>query len=349
MKAILTTSILFLSIQFCFAQAIKDSFYYKKISEPGIKFISVENGKYKVFTQKVGEGKIKLLLLHGGPVNTHEYFENFPFHLKNNDIEIYYYDQLGSYYSDQPNDTSIWNAHRFADEVEEVRKGLGLKEFFILGHSWGAMLGELYAAKYPEHLKGLILSNVPPEIKDTAKRNIFLIAWRDTVHNAIARLPIFSTTSAVTLDSIRYEIVLRDTSQYARLRKLYGNKRDSIVNRDYSYRLSETKPEPMVRNSLHINRKQRDESGFYAKIFQPDYPAADEKIKCPVLIIGGVHDRFFRHLYPEMKTQFLQTKVRIYLCPNGSHFSMWDDSEHYFPEIIRFLKEVQANSFDPDN
>jgi proline iminopeptidase len=111
MKATLKTAILLLSIQFCIAQSSKDSFYFKKISEPGVRFISVYNGKYKVFTQKVGEGKIKLLLLHGGPVNTHEYFENFPFHLRNNDIEIYYYDQLGSYYSDQPNDTSIWNAN----------------------------------------------------------------------------------------------------------------------------------------------------------------------------------------------------------------------------------------------
>jgi len=135
----------------------------------------------------------------------------------------------------------------------------------------------------------------------------------------------------------------------ANLRKLYEKKRDSIINRDYSYRLSETKPGPLVRNSLHINRKQRDESGFSAKIFQPDYPAADEQIKCPVLIIGGVHDRWFPSVYPEMKKQFLQTKVRIYLCPNGSHFSMWDDTENYFREVIRFLKDVDNRSFDPDN
>lgn len=211
------------------------------------------------------------------------------------------------------------------------------------------MLGQLYAAKYPEHLQGLILSNVPPEIRDTAKRNVFITEWRDTVHNKILRLSVFSKISSSTLDSIRNGITLTDTSQYADLKKMYAKKMDSIVNRDYRYRLSDTMPGSLVRNSLHINRQQRDESGIYSKIFLPDYPGADEQIKCPVLIIGGVYDLWFRKAYPEMKKQFLQTKIRIYLCPNGSHFSMWNDTENYFREVIRFLKEVQAKSFDPDN
>src|SRR2546428_4345127 len=94
------------------------------IQTGGIKFITVD-GKYKVWTKKVGDGKIKVLLLHGGPGCTHEYFECFESFFPQEGIEFYYYDQLGSYYSDQPNDTSLWRVDRFREEVEQVRKGLG--------------------------------------------------------------------------------------------------------------------------------------------------------------------------------------------------------------------------------
>jgi proline iminopeptidase len=52
---------------------------------------------------------IKVLLLHGGPGLTqlYECFDGFP----NESIEYIYYDQLGSYYSDQPNDNSLWTTN----------------------------------------------------------------------------------------------------------------------------------------------------------------------------------------------------------------------------------------------
>src|SRR5437867_248332 len=78
----------------------------------GIKMITVD-GKYQVWTKKVGRGKTKLLLLHGGPGFTHEYFECFEDFLPQAGVEFYYYDQLGSAYSDQPTDSSLWTIDRF--------------------------------------------------------------------------------------------------------------------------------------------------------------------------------------------------------------------------------------------
>lgn len=336
-----------ISIHFCNGQTIKDSFYYKKIEEKGVKFISVSNGKYKVFTQKIGNGKIKLLLLHGGPLNTHEYFENFPENLKTDGIEIYYYDQLGSYYSDQPNDTAIWSEENLIEQIEEVRKGLNLNKFYILGHSWGGMLAQLYAAKYSKNLKGLILSNTSAQIRDTAKLNSAKRTLDSAISNQVYSLPEFSVKYRILLDSLVQKQKIIDTQLQKTVMTLYRIKEDSIVKRNFNYR-GDIRPEPLVRNGLHINRKLREQTRQVFGIFGSDYPSALEKIKCPVLIIGGVYDRMYQELYPEMKKHFTKTKVRIYLCPNGSHFSMWDDTENYFREVIRFLKNVQSNSFDPD-
>ncbi|HNY54080.1 MAG TPA: alpha/beta fold hydrolase, partial [Chitinophagales bacterium] len=121
-----------------------------EVQTGNIKMIPIETpvGKFKVWTKRVGDNpSIKVLLLHGGPACTHEYFECFENFFPQQNIEFYYYDQLGSYYSDQSTDTSLWQLDRFVEEVEQVRKALKLdnSNFYLLGHSWGGILAMQYA------------------------------------------------------------------------------------------------------------------------------------------------------------------------------------------------------------
>jgi proline iminopeptidase len=92
----------------------------------GVKLIPIDTpkGQYRVWTKRVGNNQsIKVLLLHGGPGVTHEYFEPFDSYFPVGGIEYYYYDQLGSFYSDQPDEPELWDLRRFVEEVEQVRKG----------------------------------------------------------------------------------------------------------------------------------------------------------------------------------------------------------------------------------
>ena len=119
----------------------------------GIQMIPIETkkGTFHVWTKRVGNNpKIKVLLLHGGPGATHEYFECFDSFFPQEGFEYYYYDQLGSAYSDNPKDSSLWNIDRFVEEVETVRKALKMdsSNFILLGHSWGGILATEYALKY---------------------------------------------------------------------------------------------------------------------------------------------------------------------------------------------------------
>jgi len=131
----------------------------------GIKMIpiSTPKGEFKVWTKRVGNNpKIKVLLLHGGPGATHELYECFDGYFPNEGIEYIYYDQLGSYYSDQPNDNDLWTIERFVEEVEQVRIALNLDKnnFYLFGQSWGGILAMEYAFKYQDNLKGLVISNM---------------------------------------------------------------------------------------------------------------------------------------------------------------------------------------------
>jgi proline iminopeptidase len=106
----------------------------EQIKTGGAGMISID-GKYKVWTKKVGSSATKMLTLHGGPGFTHEYLECFEDFLPQAGIEFYYYDQLGSAYSDQPKEKSLWSIERFREEVEQVRAALGLNNFYLYGSS----------------------------------------------------------------------------------------------------------------------------------------------------------------------------------------------------------------------
>ena len=128
----------------------------------GIKMIPITTpkGTFNVWTKRMGNNpKMKVLLLHGGPGGTHEFFENFDGYLPNEEIEYIYYDQLDSYYSDKPNDSTLWTTEHFVEEAEQVRKALNLDKdnFYLLGQSWGGILAMEYALKYQDNLKGLII------------------------------------------------------------------------------------------------------------------------------------------------------------------------------------------------
>jgi proline iminopeptidase len=125
--------------------------------------VDTPNGRFRVWTKRIGNNpRIKLLLLHGGPGTTHEYLEPFDNWLPAAGVEYYYYDQLGSHHSDQPDDPDLWEIDRFVDEVEQVRTALRLNRdnFFLYGQSWGGLLALEYALAHQQNLKGLIISNM---------------------------------------------------------------------------------------------------------------------------------------------------------------------------------------------
>ena len=127
----------------------------------GIKMIPVKtpSGEFKVWTKRFGNNpRIKVLLLHGGPAFTHQYLEVFESFFPKEGFEFYEYDQLGCGNSDKPTDTSLWVLDRFVEEVEQVRQAIQADSanFYILGNSWGGILGMQYALKYQNNMKVLL-------------------------------------------------------------------------------------------------------------------------------------------------------------------------------------------------
>ncbi|MEI7736652.1 MAG: proline iminopeptidase-family hydrolase [Ferruginibacter sp.] len=311
---------------------------YNEVQTGGIKIINIETpkGKFNIWTKRVGNNpKIKVLLLNGGPGATHEYFECFESFLPQQDIEFIYYDQLGCGLSDNPKDTSMWDLPRFVEEVEQVRKALGLNKdnFYLLGHSWGGILAMQYALKYQDNLKGLIISNMMSSCPLYGKYALEVLA------------PQFDQK---VLDTIRQIEARGDFANPKYMELLMPNYYAKHICR---IPLDQW-PEPVTRSfakmnqSLYVTMQGPSEFGIAGNLTFWDVSKQLPQIKTPTLTIGGTFDTMDPEHMKWMSSQVQQG--RFLLCPNGSHMDMYDDQKNYFPGLIKFIKEVNEGNFVAD-
>lgn len=121
---------------------------------------------YQTYYRIVGEntsGKAPLVLLHGGPGSTHNYFEVLDRLAEEDGRQLIMYDQIGCGESYVDNRPDLWNAKVWVDELIALREHLGIEECHLLGQSWGGMLLLDYVCNYkPEGIKSIILSSTLP-------------------------------------------------------------------------------------------------------------------------------------------------------------------------------------------
>ncbi len=306
--------------------------YGDSIESAGVKMIPVQTsaGTFKVWTKRFGNNpRIKILLLHGGPAMTHEYMECFETFFQRQGFEFYEYDQLGSYYSDQPKDSSLWTTDRFVDEVEQVRIAIGAdnSNFYLLGNSWGGILAMEYALKYQQHLKGLLVSNMMASAPEYGK-------YADEV--------LAKQMKPEVLAEIRAIEAKKDFSnpRYAELLIPH-------FYHEHICRLTEW-PDGFNRSMKHANNviytmmQGPSEFGISGRLAKWDIKNRLKEITVPTLMIGAKFDTMDPKAMEEQSK--LVKNGRYIYCPNGSHLAMWDDQKVYMNGVIQFINDVDAGN-----
>jgi proline iminopeptidase len=300
------------------------------VDTAGVRLVPVETpkGRFNVWTKRFGRHpRIRLLLLHGGPGATHEYFEGLETFLGAEGIEFVYYDQLGSAYSDQPKDESLWTTERFVDEVEQVRQALGLTrdDFYLLGHSWGGILAVEYALKHQQHLKGLVISNMMMSIPDYNRYASEVLA-RGMDPAVVAEVRALEQQGLY--ESPRYMELLTPHFYAKHICRLEAW--PDAVNRAFA----------KLNKQVYVLMQGPSEFGASGRLERWDRKADLPSITVPTLVVGATHDT----MDPE-HMRWVSTQVRngrFLLCPDGSHMAMWDDQRTYAAGLIAFLKDVDA-------
>jgi proline iminopeptidase len=287
--------------------------------------ITTPAGTHRAWTKRTGNNPAtKMLLLHGGPGATHEYLLGFDSFLPRAGVEYYYYDQLGSGWSDRPDDPSLWTIERFVDEVEQVRVALGLssENFVLYGQSWGGLLAIEYAMAHQQHLKALVISNMMASIP---------------AYNRYATEVLIPAQDPATITDIKAMEAAGDTD---------NPRYDELLMREHYVKHvlrfpPEEWPEPVVRSFARINKsiyvplQGPSELGASGLLSDWDRVADLDKIEVPTLVIGAAHDTMDPAHLQDMAGRLRHGSYLV--CPNGSHLAMYDDQETYMHGLIDWL------------
>ncbi|PQJ77302.1 proline iminopeptidase-family hydrolase [Polaribacter glomeratus] len=302
----------------------------------GIKMIPIvtPKGTFNVYTKRMGNNpKMRVLLLHGGPGGTHEEFGNFDGYLPNEEIEYIYYDQLDSYYSDKPNDSTLWTTAHFVEEVEQIRKALNLNKdnFYLLGQSWGGILAMEYALKYQDNLKGLIISNMMASAPAYTKYANEVLGQQ--MDPAILK-EIMNLEANNDFDNPRYSELLMNNYYTEHILRKPVEQWPKSINLLFEH----------LNPNIYVYMQGHSEFGMTgnATLKNWDVSSRLKEIKTPTLMLGAKYDTMDPKYMSWMATEVQNGRS---VTTNGSHLSQFDDPETYFPALIKFIKDVDTDQF----
>jgi L-proline amide hydrolase len=160
---------------------------------------------YRIVGEKDAKGKLPLLCLHGGPGATHDYLESLDA-IADSGRRVIYYDQLGCGKSVIPvKNPALWTVELYVEEVNVVRRALGLERLHLLGQSWGGMLAMEYMLTQPAGVASLTIASSPAS----------MIQWVEEANKLRNQLPpavqatLLKHEAAATTNSPEYSAAMQ--------------------------------------------------------------------------------------------------------------------------------------------
>jgi proline iminopeptidase len=291
---------------------------------------SYTDGKYvtvngaKLWVVLVGHGD-PLIIIPGGPGGSHIGYRSFDSLAKDN--EIVYFDAFGRGKSDTAKDVKEYTLARDIEDIEGLRKALGFEKWNVLGHSYGGVVAQGYALKYPEHVSHLILAN-------TFHSFIMWQANDDNSNHEIKTnypevwdsLMIIREKGAVSSDPAHQELYSKVPYGF-----LYAYNPNNFISRGQ-------KPYPNSFNSKLYYQMVGKDGDFIvgSDIGNFDYRKQLKNLKMPVLIYGGRYDRV---AIPRMMEKFKEycPQAKFVMFEKSGHNPQVEEPEKLFPLIESFL------------
>jgi proline-specific peptidase len=279
---------------------------------------------YRVVGDERSEGKLPVVLLHGGPGATHDYLEPLGALAETGGRRVVFYDQIGCGKSDLPEDDSLWVVETFVEELDAVRGALGLDRIHLFGSSWGGMLAMEYALTQPRGLESLILASSPASIPQ----------WVEETGKLRADLP--PDVQAV-LD--RHEAAgTTDDPEY-----------EEAATEFYKRHVCRTEPWPdCVLRSFQftaehgvVYRTMNGPSEFHVTGNIRDWSVVERlpEIRVPTLVVTGEYDEATPAINKTVADGIPGAESVIY--PGASHMAHVEDTEGYVRLLDEFLSRVE--------
>ncbi len=123
---------------------------------------TIQIDQFKLSYKIEGQGE-PALVIGNTTYYPRTFSENFKQHLK-----LYYIDHVGFAQAPaEPIENTRFDIPALIEDIETMRKALGLKKFIIIGHSGHGYLALEYAKKYPQHISHVIMIATAPSLSPT--------------------------------------------------------------------------------------------------------------------------------------------------------------------------------------
>jgi proline iminopeptidase len=293
---------------------------------------SFTDGKYvkvngaKLYVVIAGSGD-PLIIIPGGPGGTHIGYRSFDSLAKDN--QIIYFDAFGRGKSDTAKDVKEYSLARDIDDIEGLRIALHFDKLNVLGHSYGGLVAQGYALKYPGRVNHLILANTFHSF----------IMWQKNDDNSNHEI---QTNYPEVWDSL---MIIREqgaVSSDASHQELYGKVPYGFL---YAYNPNNflqrgKRPYPNSMNTKLYYQMVGKDGDFIvgSDIGNFDFRKDLKNLKMPVLIYGGRYDRV---AVPSMMVKYKEycPQAKFVMFERSGHNPQVEEPEKLFPLIEKFLHQ----------
>jgi proline iminopeptidase len=281
-----------------------------------------------IYYQTLGQGS-PLLIVHGGPGASHDYFLPYLLPLARHH-KLIFIDERGSGKSEKLGDPSGYTVENMVEDTEAVRQGLKLGRMSLLGHSYGGVLAQAYALKYQANLTRLVLCSTFHSTKE----------MNEVFRRQLAAMP----------------QELRDRIQALEKAGLYGKGKDYEKNRypndymiaawgegyfPYLYqRRPDANYDPIANGAMSwdLYREMWGTHGEFVidgNLTSVEYAHRLKTVKVPTLITAGDHDECSPSLAEEMHDLIAGSKLVIF--PQSGHMTFVDQPGLFIKTVTDFL------------
>lgn len=281
-----------------------------------------------IWYMTVGRGD-PLVLLHGGPGASHDYLLPYLLPLARHH-RLVFIDERGSGRSERLEDAKLYTVEAMVEDIEAVRKALGLGTIDLLGHSFGGVLAQAYALKYQDNLAHLVLCS--------------------TLHSTSAMNQVFRDIKAAMAPELRERIDAMERDG------LYGHGLDYERNRytveymkaawgeGYFPYLYRRRPDPNYDPtadgmSWELYREMWGSHGEYVidgNLVSVEYADRLASLRVPTQINVGDHDECAPSLSEAMHELIPGSELVVF--PDSGHMTFVDQPTMFIEAVEDFLK-----------
>lgn len=284
---------------------------------------------HRTWYQAVGDlpardGKLPLLVLHGGPGFPHDYLDDLT-SLADAGRPVVFYDQLGCGKSDHPDDPTLWAMDTFVDEVAAVRSALGLDRVHLLGHSWGGWLALEYALGQPSGLVSLVLASTCASVPAFATETRRL---KESLPSEVQRVIDRHEAEGTTDDDAYVEATMAYYTQWV-------------------CRLGLPWPDHVMRSFMNLSEDvygtmQGPEWNVTGNLSDWDITNRLGKLDLPVLVTSGRYDEMTQALVRPLVEGIRGAQWVVF--QQSAHMAMVEEPERYREVLESFLTRVEADT-----